>query len=530
MLWGTPSSKILKSSFLRSVTRWPASSRTVTLRTTSSTLRLRVNPPWAPRSSVWAPRVGEPGCSGLTGSLSAASGERTGSRSTFSGGCVSGFCPEAVCVWLDGAGASPARALAAADFGVAAGGADAFCAASVSGAVKRRASLRTSAKKARLLQRRIVSGTGMDCELGQSGRRHQLHLQFTPLSVVLVVIGFVTENVFVPQFGTDLGRNVAHFGDVVDAEQASARFVADVVQQQRSHALLCGRRVRIEDSDGIDLHAGLTHHRTHLAFGIPAAIIAAVGHHQQRLALVLRLLHLVQTVIDGVQERGAVFSLDDGEAGFDLIDRRGKVLDQLGTIVEADDEEFILRIGGFHELQDGISGANHLVVHAAAQVEDYPDRYWRVFSRKRLDGLEMVVLVDEEVLFFESGHKAIHRISNGQRHQHQVHIDADLFPRPCRLQRCRAFGGRGLFTGLRWRWLHVDRAQRVFLRSGIGRSKDRTQQAEGGHCQQYQDELIAASVNQSADAGRYRGRAVSSYHCSFRVSCVKLSRIRTSTT
>ena len=51
-----------------------------------------------------------------------------------------------------------------------------------------------------------------------------------------------------------------------------------------------------------------------------------------------------------------------GQAGLDVFDRAGEVLDQLGAVVEADDEELILRIGGLDELQDRLLGAISLEV------------------------------------------------------------------------------------------------------------------------------------------------------------------------
>ncbi len=111
----------------------------------------------------------------------------------------------------------------------------------------------------------------------------------------------------------------------------------------RAGALLGGGRVGIEDADGVDLDVGFADLGAHFALGVAGAVVAAVGDHQQRLALVVGVFHLGHAVVDGVQQRGAMAAVHGGQAGLDVVDRVGEVLDQLRPVVEADDEELVLR-------------------------------------------------------------------------------------------------------------------------------------------------------------------------------------------
>src|ERR1700722_14936630 len=152
MVWGTLSSKTLKSSLVSVVTRWSLSSSTVTFKTTSSTLRSRVYRPFSPR-----PITG-PFSVSLGGVTSGLSGEATGSRSTLSGSCFSGCVGEA-----DGCPGAPVA-----------------CPPTGPGELHSR---KTRRAESQLLQGRIVSCTSVNGQLGQTLWRNQLYLQFTPLPV-----------------------------------------------------------------------------------------------------------------------------------------------------------------------------------------------------------------------------------------------------------------------------------------------------------------------------------------------------------
>src|SRR5271157_4113270 len=145
----TPSSKTSKLSFFRSGTsRLPSS--TVAFSTTSSTSACRTKP---------APSLRR-GSAELAGG--SASGERTGSRSTVSGGA---------CAGTDG---------------------DGDCWAGSEDAPADKRTTRTA-----LLQRRMGTGASMDGQRRQSLRRIQLHFHFTLPAVAGQVLGPVADHILV---------------------------------------------------------------------------------------------------------------------------------------------------------------------------------------------------------------------------------------------------------------------------------------------------------------------------------------------
>ena len=66
---------------------------------------------------------------------------------------------------------------------------------------------------------------------------------------------------------------------------------------------------RLVDPDRIDLDVRFAHQVLDFALGVAAAVVAAVGDDQQRLARVVGLLHLVHGQVNAVQQRGAALGL-----------------------------------------------------------------------------------------------------------------------------------------------------------------------------------------------------------------------------
>src|SRR5580658_1455506 len=302
----TPSSNTSKFSFFRSGTSFVPSS-TVALSTTSSTSAWRTypSPPCLRKGSEDAP---------------AASGERTGSRSTVSGGAWTG-----------------------------AGLAGGCCAGSEKAAPGKKTQITAEIA---LLQRRIVAGASMDGERRQSGPWSHLNLHFTPLAVACQVRGPVADEILVAQQGGNPLADIANSGEIFNAEESTAGLLTQLVQQLWPGAFLGGWKVGIEDSNRINLHVGLPHLRAQLALGVAGVVVGAIGNHQQSLSIVPRFLHLVQAEINGVDQRGAMAASHCCQAVLEVFDRAGKVLDQLQAIIETDDKELIIRIGLLDEPQD----------------------------------------------------------------------------------------------------------------------------------------------------------------------------------
>jgi len=271
----------------------------------------------------------------------------------------------------------------------------------------------------------VVAGAGVDGEWGKALRRDEFDFDFAPFAVALDGFWVVAEDVLVAEFGGDFDGDVAHFGDVVDAEEAAAGFVADFVEEDGAHALFVGGGVGVEDADGVDLDVGLADLGADLGLGVAGAVVAAVGDDEEGLALVAGLFHFVDAVVDGVEEGGAMAGADGGEAGFDLVDGAGEVFNELGTVVEADDEELVLGVGGLHELEDGVAGADELGGHGAGEIHDDADGDGGVFAGESLDFLLGVVFVDEKVVLLEAGDEAVHGIGDGDGDEDEVDVHAD---------------------------------------------------------------------------------------------------------
>jgi hypothetical protein len=276
-----------------------------------------------------------------------------------------------------------------------------------------------------LVERGIVTGSGMDSEGRQALRWHQLHLHFTPLTVPLHGFWVVSEHILVAQLGGDFDGDVAHVGEVVDAEHAAAGFFAEVVEEHGAGALLGGGGVGVEDADGVDFDVGLADLGFDFAFGVAGAVVAAVGDDEQGFALVAGGLHFVHAVVDGVEQGGAVAGADGLQAGFDVVDGAGEIFDELGAVVEADDEELILGVGGFHELEDGVAGADELGGHGAGEVHDDADGDGGVFAGEGFELLLGVVFVDEKVVLLEAGDEAVHGVGDGDGDEDEVDVHAD---------------------------------------------------------------------------------------------------------
>ena len=82
------------------------------------------------------------------------------------------------------------------------------------------------------------------------------------------------------------------------------------------------------------------------------------------------------------------------------------------------------------ELRGGQARLAQLRAHAAADVEDQADGDRLVVHREVRDGLLDAVVEDFEMLLLQSGDRAVRGVADGDRHQHQVGVDAQVRARP----------------------------------------------------------------------------------------------------
>ena len=140
----------------------------------------------------------------------------------------------------------------------------------------------------------------------------------------------------------------------------------------------------------------------------------------------MRLLHLVQGHVDAVQQRRAALGLGEGQPVLNLFQVRGEGHHQLRPVVELNQEEFVLGIGGLEELRHRLARFVQLAAHAAAGIEDEPDRKRRVFARELRDLLLALVFEHAEVFLLQARDEAVQRIGHRHRNQHQRGVDADV--------------------------------------------------------------------------------------------------------
>ena len=231
----------------------------------------------------------------------------------------------------------------------------------------------------------------------------------------------------VAEFRRNLDGNVAHVGNVIDAEEATASLFAQFIEKDRPHSLLCGGGVGVKNADGVDFDVRLAHLGFDFALGITGPVVAPVGDDEQSFALLAGILHFVQSKIDGIEQGGAMTRADCRESGFDIFDGTSEVFNELGAVVEADDKEFILRIGGLHELDDGVPGSDEFGGHGAGEVHDDADGDGGIFRGEGTDFLHRVVFVDEEVVLFESRNQSVHGVGDGHGDEDKVYVSPDTF-------------------------------------------------------------------------------------------------------
>src|ERR1017187_3165633 len=261
------------------------------------------------------------------------------------------------------------------------------------------------------------------------GRLHQLDIHMAVFSVALLVGRGIAKHVLIPELDSDFGGNIRQLIGVFDLVLAASGLVGHLAQQGRPVALLGGPAARTDgfvDSDGIDLDVGFFHQVTKFPFGVAAAVVAAVGDDQNRLARVPCLLHFMQAQVDGVQQGGHAFGLAETEAALDVPRAVGESLCQFGCVVELYQVELVFGIGGLQELGDGLAGLGELLAHTAGTIEQNTNGKGGVFARKLGNELLLLVLEDFEILLFKAGDKAVQGIGNGDRNENQINIRTDV--------------------------------------------------------------------------------------------------------
>src|SRR6266700_5700777 len=105
-----------------------------------------------------------------------------------------------------------------------------------------------------------------------------------------------------------------------------------------------------------------------------------------------------------------------------IFDRFGEIRSKLGTVVERDHEELVLRVRGLEELNDGFARLLDLVIHTPAHIENHAERDGSIFTGKVLYFLQLAAFQYGKVFLVQAGDNAVPVVGNGYVHQDQIHI------------------------------------------------------------------------------------------------------------
>ncbi len=156
-------------------------------------------------------------------------------------------------------------------------------------------------------------------------------------------------------------------------------------------------------------------------------IITPIGYDEQGPFGVMCTPHLAETQIDRIEQSGAPARSRKHHSGLQLLHTAGEAAGQLGSIVEAHQEELIERIRRAHELHRGLARFVHLVGHAAAHIKNQSNRNRDVLARQGYDFLLGPIFVNTEIFSFQAGDQTVQGVGHRDVYECQVHVDFNAF-------------------------------------------------------------------------------------------------------
>src|SRR5262245_52101161 len=242
-----------------------------------------------------------------------------------------------------------------------------------------------------------------------------------PLAVAFHVGRTVADAVLMPEFERDAGRGVFQLRARSWEEGFTARGLRYLlkdrlplhVQRPASSAAY------FDNPDAVNLHAGFLEQFAQFAVGVARGVVLTVRDQEYRVAAVAALLDLLDPEIGGVVERRLPLRIDQRE----LIGQRvavGELGQQVGALIEPDQEEVVVAVRGLDEGLQRVPGAVELAFHAPRNVEDNPQIDRRVVIAEEGDLLLDLVFVDLEVLSVQSGHQSVISVGHSDRQRDQI--------------------------------------------------------------------------------------------------------------
>src|SRR5262245_11494908 len=252
-------------------------------------------------------------------------------------------------------------------------------------------------------------------------RWFNIHLDLMPLAVVFHVGRDVADAVLMPEFERDAARNLLQFRARFGEEGFAARGLRDLLQDRLPLHVQrpAGPAAYFDNPDAVNLHAGFLEQLAQFAVGVARGVVLTVGDQEYRVAAVAALLDLLDPQIRRVIKRRLPLRIDQRE----LVGQRvavGELGQQVGALIEPDQEEVVVAVGGLDEGLQRVPGAVELAFHATRNVEDDAQVDRRVVIAEEGDLLLDLVFINLEVLSVQSGHQSV--ISVGNRDRQRDHF------------------------------------------------------------------------------------------------------------
>ncbi len=230
------------------------------------------------------------------------------------------------------------------------------------------------------------------------------------------------------EFAADAGGDAGQILEIADSKQAASGLGGEIVEKHGAFHLF-GRASRIgfgvvEDTHGINLDIRFDEGIADLMKGVGAPVVAAIGKNDQGFARIVRAFHLLQTDMDGIEERRLAGRLDVGDALVEFVGIGGERDRNFHASAEFDQEEFVIGVGCAEEGSGGFAGLIHLVAHAAAGIEEEADGKGGIFRAEGSDGLLDIIFEDVKAVGCQAGNRVAPGVGDMGGDQHQGGIDA----------------------------------------------------------------------------------------------------------
>src|SRR5207244_10901132 len=129
----------------------------------------------------------------------------------------------------------------------------------------------------------------------------------------------VSEYILVAYLDSNFCSDIGQVMRIVDSERPAATNFGDVIQEGWPQPLFLSRQELVIKANRIDHYVGFLNERLDLPFRVAAMIVATIRNNEKGLFWVLRLPHLADAQINGIQKGCAAFRNREQELAFDVL-------------------------------------------------------------------------------------------------------------------------------------------------------------------------------------------------------------------